>query len=112
MNHFGLYIYEFSGIGNFSNAFGWDHGISHNLGKETTLESANLCVDNAIKGGFSGWINILPSELELGFYEAFYNVHGGTRNSWGFVIASSREVANGILARDEENYPILEYEND
>lgn len=103
-------IYNFSGFGNFSSSFGWDNGLTSSLGSETTLENAlekeHQVVTNSCLGSYG-----LPSDLEEG---VFYNIneHGGSRNVYGFVIASTKEQASEMLAEFDNSFDVVEYEED
>ena len=103
-----LKVYTFSGFGNFSNSFGWDNGLSVNLGKQTTFEKAVEAEQNA--AGTLLQVD-LPQYPEKGVFHQT-NEHGGSRNVVGYVVANSRRDARKMLAEFEQQWEVVAYEQD
>lgn len=107
-----LKIYEYSGRGSFSDWFGWDNGLSLDLGDEVAIE-------NALEDQRRGWeysetfnYCTLPTTLRVGVYCSFFNEHGGSRETNGFVVAHDEAEACALLDAEEQKYPVIEYEQD
>lgn len=102
-----LKTYEFSGFGNYSTDYGWDHGLYCSIGEKTTLSLA-LSDEDRLRE-YNGWDYGLPEQPVRGVYYTL-NEHGGSRNVYGFVIAKSRRDARSLLDELEELFEFIEYE--
>ena len=89
--------YEFNALGNYSESFGWDNGISANISKE-------ISEAEAVEQNFS--LAHAPNDV----YVLFYNEHNGTRNISGIIVADSHKEAKSLLKKYEDLFPIIEYE--
>jgi hypothetical protein len=107
-----LKIWKFSAQGNFSHSFGWDNGLEAQELEATTFVDAyegddlNSQSDSfAIRGG------VIPQPAVEGVFEYFFNEHGGSRESAGWVVAATQERATALLAEFCNRFQVVEYES-
>ncbi|MBW1728992.1 MAG: hypothetical protein JRJ62_15800, partial [Deltaproteobacteria bacterium] len=94
-------IWKFTGYGNYSDVYGWDNGVNLSIEDEVSLSDALEMQNSAVE--YSRVFNsyALPEQPTAGVYTVFCNEHGGSRNLWGFVVASSRVEAERLLRQDK-----------
>lgn len=109
-------IWKFSGRGNYSRDFGWDDGLSGDVGEETTIEAALEEQSRAV--AYSHTFNSAPldgDELDSGaegrgVYVVFFNEHGGSREVWGYVVGANKIHAHKLVERYCDDFEVIEYE--
>ena len=103
--------FEFSGIGNYSQSFGWDNGISCSIDKDVAFNTAkDIDEHNCSSDSFAVYGGVLPSKPIEGIYISFFNDNAGTRNVRGWIIAEDIEKAEEMLTNYEASYEVVEYE--
>ncbi len=108
-----LKIWKFSAHGNFSHSFGWDNGLEAQSLEATTFveayESDDLNCNSdsfAIRGG------VIPKPATEGVFEYYFNEHGGSRESAGWVVAATQGKADELLTEFCNRFQVVEYERD
>ncbi len=80
--------WEYNSFGNFSTCYGWDNGLASNITSKAKPAPG----------------------LNPGVYCEFFNEHGGSRNAYGYVVASSRKKAKELLKHYDMSYSGIEEE--
>ena len=93
-------IFEYIGYGSWSNYFGYNTGLTYQLGKEVKMEDVEATEERAnCKGCFTVSYSKIDPEVEgsSGYY--FYNSHGGSTEERGFIVSFSKKKALKILEK-------------
>ena len=104
-------IFTFDGMGHYSETFGWDNGLSSDLGKRVSVKMA--CKQEQSGVEYSNFYSYCLGEYPLeekGVFPNFHNEYGGTRNVSGFVVASNKKEAELLLKEFDSEHEQTCYE--
>ena len=112
-----LKVFEYGGYGSYSNYFGYNTGLTYQLGNVVSMEDVENIEEEAnCRGCFAGSFSNIDPKIEgsSGYY--FYNSHGGSIEERGFIVSFSSEKAEKFLEEwtleSTEEYEVEQFNKD